>query len=367
MKLLSPKRGAFIALVAVLAGIAGFALMQQLQKKGGASPTINFIELHMTNPNGTQSSFLKDAATVNPDLVAGREALSESLGIWMQVAVLNGDRKRFQQSYDLLKSRFLSPQKYVIWKLQPDGRSEVNTNALGDDFRIVGALLNAYELWNREEYLAIAQEIAATLRVSVRVNGYFVDYHDFLHDSSSDTLSLVYVDTLSLQAMERHGLIDPQTLAKHLDILRNMPRDGIFYPKLFAVRTGKYAFDEDINLIDQIIVAIHSEELGLRPKELIRFLKHELDDRHKLLGRYDRTTGQPTVAYESPSVYGLAILLALETNDEAWAKRLYPHMIAMRDHDTAFRGGYVFNGNTHMFDNLIPLLAETTFYSRRDK
>ncbi|WKL04358.1 hypothetical protein Q0F98_15345 [Paenibacillus amylolyticus] len=34
-------------------------------------------------------------------------------------------------------------------------------------------------------------------------------------------------------------------------------------------------------------------------------------------------------------------------------------MISMRSLDASYPGGYVFSGNTHMFDNLFPLLGET--------
>ena len=52
-----------------------------------SSPTVSFVQDHMTNPNGTIATYLQDATSERADIVAGREALSESLGLWMQYAV----------------------------------------------------------------------------------------------------------------------------------------------------------------------------------------------------------------------------------------------------------------------------------------
>lgn len=349
----------FMILALVLA-LVTFIYIRQNDRREPSS-TIAFVEKYMTNPNGTLASYLQDFESDNPDVVVGHEALSESLGLWMQAAVLNKDKQRFDRSFKLLQELFISPQNYVYWKLRPDGKAEVNTSALGDDFRIIGALLDAYDLWQEKEVLDTAEKLTKTLRSSLTVEGYFVDYHDFKHESSAGELSLVYVDTAALQAMQRHGLIERGMLDKHTDLLLNMPNDGTFFPKAFQVTSRMYRYDQEINLIDQLIVGIHLAELGKSVEPLTAFLKQELTARDMLPGRYDRENREPSVNYESPAVYGLAILLACEIKDRAWAEQLYPYMIAMRDNDPRFEGGYVFDRNSHLFDNLVPLLAEIVY------
>lgn len=349
-----------LAITCISVGFVISFLLKEGNAKNPTSSTQHFIEQYMTNPNGTLASYLIDEDSVNPNFGAGREALSESLGIWMQYALEKKSPELFKMNYDILRNNFLSPRGYIIWKLQADGQSKVNTNALGDDFRIIDALLKAYDVWKQEEYLAIAKEIAVTQQEFVRNNGYFVDYHDFLINYSSNTLSLVYIDAMAMQSMKQHKLINQDIYEQHIDLLVNMPVDGIFYPKLFDTHTKQYTFDEDVNLIDQLIVGIHCLELGIKPDRLIQFLKTELDQNHKLFGRYNRMSKRASVAYESPAVYGLAILLALKSNDPIWAEQLNTQMLSLRDEDLSFIGGYVFNKNTNIFDNLIPLLAETS-------
>lgn len=344
----------FVIAIGIVWGVYTYRAQPQV------SPTATFITSHMVNENGTLASRLLPAPSTNPDIVAGKEALSESLGLWMQYALMTDDPKSFEHSYTLLNQYFLNPDKhYIYWKLEPDGQSKVNTNALGDDFRIVGALLQASTKWKQQNYYTTAKQIVDTLLASGQQNGYLVDYHDFEHGYSADVLSLTYIDVPALEQMKQTSMITAQEYTKYTDLLRNTPNDGVFYPRTYSVATGKYNYDDTINLIDQLILALHRSELGQPSTELITFMKKEFAQHHQLAGRYKRADQTADVAYESPAVYGLAILLALQDKDQAWAEQLYAQMITMRGWDQAYPGGYVFDGDTHIFDDLFPLLAET--------
>lgn len=335
-----------------------------IDRKENPNVTATFMEEHMTNDNGTLATYLKPAPSEHPDIVAGREALSESLGLWMQYAILSDDRTRFDENVKLLTTYFLNPdsqERYIRWKLQPDGQSEVTTNALGDDLRILDALLKAYKLWGEEEYLQLAQDIGETLKATSQTDGYFVDFHDFERNESAAVLSLVYVDIPALREMRDNGILIASDYERYRDLLLRMPSDGVFYPKTFHIASGHYEYDTSVNLIDQLIIGIHLAEMGHPPQELMLFLKEEFQQNQRLYGRYDRESREPGIDYESPAVYGLAIILALQANDLPWAGQLYDRMIHFRGQELAFPGGYVFDGNTHAFDNLFPLLAETLF------
>ncbi|WP_458463615.1 glycosyl hydrolase family 8 [Paenibacillus sp.] len=371
MKRLNQKRITWLIILAVSITAALIIFVKERFVMNESSPTVSFVQDHMTNPNGTLATYLQDASSDKADIVAGREALSESLGLWMQYAVAKNDQALFEESYELLTTYFLMPQKYIAWKLDAEGKSLVTTNALGDDFRIVGALLKAADQWEqgREAKLATASEISRTLSQSVQNKGYYVDFHDFANGKghSSDTLSLVYVDLPSLQLMEKHEMLEPGTYAKYESMLKSMPDDGLFYPKTFNVATKTYTYDDTVNLIDQLIVANHLTATSRKPDKLIAFLKKEFNTRHQLPGQYKRGTRTPAVSYQSTSVYGLAIMLAVQSDDPKWAKQLYKHMITMRGLDANYPGGYVFSGNTHMFDNLFPLLGETALQNSLKK
>ncbi|MGW8824669.1 glycosyl hydrolase family 8 [Paenibacillus lautus] len=360
---ISTRKKAILAIIVVLA-LAGIVLIACWinQNKENPDVTAAFIEEHMTNDNGTIATYLKPAASKNPDIVAGREALSESLGLWMRTAVISGNRARFDDSVQLLTTYFLNQEQepYIQWKLRPDGQSEVTTNALGDDLRILDALLKAFNRWGEEEYLQLAKRIGSAL-LAIQTEGYLVDYHDFARDESAAALSLVYVDLSALREMHNNGILPSQDYKRYQNLLAHMPSDGVFYPKTYHIGSGQYEYDASVNLIDQLIVGVHLAEMNHPPTDLIAFLKGEFRQHQRLAGRYTRESRKPDADYESPAVYGLAIILALQTHDLPWAQQLHERMLQFRDQDPAYPGGYVFDGNTHAFDNLFPLLAETLF------
>ncbi|WP_046227428.1 hypothetical protein [Paenibacillus dauci] len=348
----------YILLAAVIVIAAVWVAVCSLMKTKDSSTAV-FMQSYMTNSNGTVASYLKDKPSTDPNIVAGREALSESLGLSMQYALLSDDSKAMQQQVQLLQTHFLSPQHYIWWKLDASGHAQVSTNALGDDLRIVGALLEAYERWGQESDLTIARQITDTLWAQDQKQGYLVDYHDFVHNTSSDLLSLTYVDIATFQRMNQYGLMTDEQYRRYSDLLQHMPNDGTFYPRTYDVNSSEYGYDDTINLIDQLILGIHLTESGQPPQQLVAFMKKEFAQQHRLYGRYDRSTHRAAVDYEAPSVYGLAIQLAIKMNDIDWANQLYERMIQFRTADGLYKGGYVSDGDTHAFDNLMALLAET--------
>ncbi|RXZ84768.1 glycosyl hydrolase [Paenibacillaceae bacterium] len=352
------------AVILILLSAAVVVAVRGLEMKPAVSPTESFIKRHMMNANGTLATYLKHSKSEHEDIVAGREALSESLGLWMQYALLIKNHALFQEGYEQLMNNYVTPQQYIAWKRDSDGAIHANTNALGDDFRIVGSLLKAAKLWEEEHYLKTAKAISETLLSKVRKDGYYTDFYDFAREELPDTLSLVYIDSAALAMMLDAGFIDKSIFDRHADLLRHMPDDGLFYPKVYDIAAREYRYDASVNLIDQLIVAIHRTTLGGNTDVLASFLKTEFSQEHKLMGRYDRASRAQEVSYESPAVYGLAILLAVEQDDRAWAKQLHERMIALRSTDALYSGGYVFDGNTHLFDNLLPLLAETALKVR---
>ncbi|WP_237391982.1 glycosyl hydrolase [Paenibacillus dendrobii] len=348
-----------------LIGVTGFWLYGR-DRQSEVSPikTEAFIQKFMVNPNGTLATYLQSGSSANPEIAAGREALSESMGFWMQYALLKQDQGLFEQSYEALKRYFLTPQHYLAWKLAPDGTTNVHTNALGDDLRIIGALLKAEQLWGTAENRGLAEELTGTLVTSATVKGYWTDFHDFSRNESAQVLSLAYIDSDALNQLRQAQLIEPAFYNRHIRLLENMPNDGAFYPKSFDVMNRQYAYDDSVNLIDQLLVGLHAAEIGRRPEPLMDFLKKEWGHSHKLFGRYDRSSRESSVDYESPSVYGLAVQLALRVGDQDWAGELYKHMLSLHDGERQYNGGYVFNGNTHIFDNLLPLLATQLWNDR---
>ncbi|GBK62229.1 MULTISPECIES: hypothetical protein [Paenibacillus] len=347
-------RAAIVILLVASMGIGGCRSLA-----AGKESTKRFVQINLTNPNGTLATYLQGAEPVSPVLAAGREALSESLGFWMQAALESRDLAAFEKSYETLTRYFIADRNYIAWKLNPEGGTEVSTNALGDDLRIIEALLKGARTWKgHPEWKTTARTLTETLLSRSQKNGFLTDFYDFSRQEAPDTLSLAYVDLPALKELVQEGMLDEETYGRYYGLLQDMPDDGVFYPKSFNVETGEYTYETTVNLIDQLLVAIHARETERNQDPLLQFLKRKFKQTGKLSGQYVRADRTAAVNYESPSVYGLAIKFALDRGDRPFAKALYKHMLTLKGRDAKYPGGYVFAGNTHIFDNLLPLLGE---------
>ena len=358
MLLKGKKKSAYVMIALFFVATAVFCGGWELLRQRYVSPTQNFVASHLMNPNQTLATYLKPSVSQHPDIAAGKEALLESMGLWMQYNLNQDKQTEFDKSFGVVQTYFTAPESYWYWKISPDGTSSVATNALGDDLRLLNVLLKAHDAWGGDAYLEEARRISDVLQREAAVNGYMVDYHNFSDGSSASTLNLAYLDIQAFKRMNVYGLMDNASLQRYTALLENVPRDSVFYPQRYNVQTNRYESDNEVNLTEQLIAAIHVREAGDTPDKLLEFLKQHFVQDGRLAGRYDRASAKATVSYESPAVYGLAAILFMESDDSKWAGKMIAKMLAFRGRDSAYPGGYVFGGDTHAFDNLFPLLAE---------
>ena len=327
--------------------------------------TESFIKKHMLNPNGTLATYLSETPAISPDLAHGREALSESLGLWLEYAVENKDKALFQQNYAILRQYFFAPEGFVYWKISPDGKSDVTTNALVDDLRLVDALLAAHQLWGQEEWAQTAGAIGNAVSLYLVKSNTFVDFYDRKYNKSADVLTLSYLDPRPLKKLGQWKPAEQPLYDRAIGAIQAIPNDGTFFPKSYHLLSGQYAYDPVVNLIDQLLIALHRASQGIPSPELTAFLKNEFQIRGLIYGGYDRMSHEAPVKFESPSVYALAILYSLERNDTEWALALYKRMLQLQHRSGEYQGGYVSDNQTHIFDNVFPLLAEVRLYKTK--
>ena len=156
-------------------------------------------------------------------------------------------------------------------------------------------------------------------------------------------------------------LIDKEVVAKTSQVLTEAPLEDGFYPVSYNVEEDEYTFSDNINIVDQAILAYHYAQVGNPSEEFLTFIQDEMDNRGLVHGMYDRQTKEPTVDYESPAIYGFLILYALEADENDLAQTIYERLKEFQvvDKNSEYYGGYsITDGDTHIFDNLVPLLAE---------
>jgi len=322
--------------------------------------TEQFIKRHLTNELGLLSTNLKNGST-DVSIPSGKDSLSESLGLWMQYSVRKQDKILFHQSYNILKQYFLTDEHTVVWKVEEDGTQAVLANALIDDLRIIEALLQAHELWGDYSYKLLALDLAKSIVKKNEYKGYLVDFYDPVSNSPGTSITLSFIDFKVLQTLQDMDIIEDDIVSNLLHLYEIPHQQELFYPYSYRIDEKKYVYQNEVHMIDQLYIAYHLAKMNRVHETFIHFLKDEMT-KGKIYGRYDRITHFPTVNYESPAIYGLAILLSLEANETELSMKLYHRLKEMKiqENDHPYAGGYINQKTyeTHIFDNLLPLLAE---------
>lgn len=314
-------------------------------------PTQQFIEEHLLKNSWLQTD------------ITGRskEYLSESIGLWMEFLVEQNEPIQFEEQVQLVEKHFLTKDNTVSWRILNDEKSTVN--ALIDDLRIMQALYNGTVLWEEESYEKLANHMASTMVNLNGMDGILVDYYDVKTFSRANFVTMSYIIPEAYDMLYEKGFITENQHTANRNLVANAPlsKEG-FFPQRYNVTTKSYEYEEEINLIDQYYIGYHRAQWGYDVQNLVNLTKEAMASEGVLYGRINPKTKKATVDYESAAVYALAILMMLELEENQLAKQLYDQALTLRisDSDNIYYGGYIVIDGlyTHMFDNVLSLLAE---------
>ncbi|GAE94574.1 hypothetical protein JCM21714_3745 [Gracilibacillus boraciitolerans JCM 21714] len=208
--------------------------------------TESFIEKWFVNQNDTLATYVLEGEQEDDDLVKGREALSESLGLWMMYAVEKQDAALFGKAYSILQKSFLDKDGFIPWKLTEAGTIEVVTNALVDDLRIIEALYQAEALWEGKNYAHTANLIASYLFEHNRKEHLLTDFYDHHYQVTSDVITLSYINPDALKDMYERKLLNSETYDNMLVVLTDADVKNGFYPKSYHIGNQQYFYDRQV-------------------------------------------------------------------------------------------------------------------------
>src|SRR5699024_11719877 len=117
--------------------------------------------------------------------------------------------------------------------------------------------------------------------------------------------------------------------------------------KEYDVEDKTYHFDDDVNMIDQSLIALNRASSEMLTTRFYEFIIHEMDMNGMILGQYDLETEKPLVKYESSAVYGWLILYSLEINDYDLVTHLYKRMRQRQVKNTS-------ENNLQLYDRILP-------------
>ncbi|WP_088008531.1 hypothetical protein [Indiicoccus explosivorum] len=231
--------------------------------------------------------------------------LAESLGLYMDYLLMTDDAEGFEHQTDQLERYFIDRDggPFIRWRLFHD----TQVNALVDDVRIIQALNKGSARFGVPAYRELAAELAANIGTVQRRDGVTVDFYDWQYGLAADRVTLSYLSA------GLPGVIEPGTLLMDLD------GSKIFFPEYYDLESGTYKSAPEVQLVDQLLIAINRQDAGLESEAFDAWLSAEWERNGRLYGRYVRKSGEAAVGYESLAVYYFLHRYFTETGKEAAA------------------------------------------------
>src|SRR5699024_225118 len=128
---------------------------------------------------------------------------------------------------------------------------------------------------NNEQYIALATEISKAVLTYNRQGEEFVDFYDLSYNYAHEELTLSYLIPSAFNYMGEYNLLPEETIDQLINFMKELPLDNGFYPKYYQVIDQRFHYDDIINLIDQLYVAIHLEGFNVETDTFYEWLKNE--------------------------------------------------------------------------------------------
>jgi len=327
----------------------------------------NYREKEAMAFNFFKSNMLRDNGQILTNLKAdgsGYYTLSESIGLLMEYCILKGDKELFDKELRFLEEELLFNGLYVRWRTGEG----IWCNALIDDLRIIGALLDAYDKWKDDRYLDIAGFIQEAIYEN-QVRGYEIyEFYDFKLDMAKESIPLCYLDLYTVYRLNFFNRNWQNVCDMGITIINTgkISHESPFFYKYYEYEGKKYFPDEEygqgkgVCLIYTLYTVMHMAEMNENTDFFTQWLKGEMK-KGKLYAWYNTHTLKPSQQLESTAVYALAAIYSKTVGEHELFRKLIDKMLEFMvdDVNSPYYGGFGDEKTRefYSFDNLTALYA----------
>ena len=280
-------------------------------KNGAAADTEAFVRNKLMTPDG---GVQMQAAGQGGKAPRGADVLAESQGLLMEYAVKQKDDALFDAAYGYVKNH-LDENGLLRWYGTEKQGQEAQVNALLDDLRVLRALedKNVRDGGLDAEISCRAEAIA---RDNIDEHGNLVDFYTFSDGTKAHTLTMCYVDRKALEVLERWVPESAEAIRAAEETLENayLGDEFPFYANAYDYETQKYS-ETSLNMAEAMTTLLHQAEAGILPDASLEWIREQMKG-NGIWARYD-IHGKVTAEgyYQSPAVYALVGLIAVECED----------------------------------------------------
>ena len=332
--------------------------VQEPQELLGEEIAFRFVQQKMMENGGIRTNYLDQ--DFKEGYATGCEVLSESQGLYMLYAAQKKDEATFRQAYSYAREN-LDNSFLISYRYDPSGEHQYNMNAALDDLRIIGALLAAGENFGNPEYTMEANALAGRFYDTNIKNGYLYSMYDSDYKITNDSISLCYIDCVTLNRLAELDGSYQKVSGNMTDILKNgliSDTFPMFYNE-YSYANSSYDASQDINMVQSMLSALHLAKAGECPAETVQYI-NDMVSAGRLYGAYS-VSGEALNTVESTALYAIAALIGSAVSDDDLYRQSIGRMekFQVTDENSEVCGGFAdpATNSAYSFDNLLALLA----------
>ena len=322
-----------------------------------------FIEEKMIiQGNGIMTNYLEQESKY--EIATGSEILSESQGLAMKYYLELKDKEKYDDLLEFIKQH-LNKQEGISYRYNVEENENWTMNAAIDDLRIIGSLLDAYEIFGKYKYIELANEWGSRLYNTNVIENSMHDFYDWKSSAVNEFITLSYIDLNTLRKM---AINDKRwdSVQKNMETILlggYISDDFPMFKEKYNYSNGEYEFNQSINMLDSTLIALNLARVNRIPEKTLEFLKQKVEN-GELYTDYS-VSGELISNKESTAIYAICAIIANEIGDEEFYKNSIEQMnrFQVLNNTSEIYGAFGDQNTLKVYasDNLIALLA----YRRR--
>lgn len=288
----------------------------------------------------------------------GHEVLLESIGLQLEIAILEKDLNEYLYLMKKVSEYFLVQEEALKWRVF--SQEDTNITATIDTLRVIDAIFEAEKAFNDSSYIDLAH--ALTQYLTNTMGTYLPNDSDPLSGHTSDLLDLSYIDLSTLSILLEKNIISLETYERHERLLldnRIKPGRALFERQYNMAEDGFTRYEKTY-MIDNVLVLLHLAEVDEMEDSDLEWLKNQFRDYGYISAEYNEYS-EPVSQIESTAIYAMIALIAAEKGDQELYLLSLDKMLTLQvtDKNSSIYGsfGNPENNEVYSYDNLLAYLA----------
>ena len=269
----------------------------------------------MTNLITKEGGVLSYKVT-NKQKESGNTILARNQGLYMIYLVSQDKPIEFEKSLRFVMDNLVTPEGLVVWALHTETGEVTRTTDTLASFRIIKALLLAYEKWEDVTYRSRALELEKALYTYLCEEEELLPYYPIEDSDENYNVALCYLDFNTIGALSKYRQEWLQVYDKGKEIISRgyLGEQFPFYESAYNYRGEDYVEDDKIDMLESLITVLNLTQIDAYEKDSIIWLKNALKQ-GEVYEEYNKQTGIATTTTEDASIYAVTAQIGKSIGD----------------------------------------------------